>query len=304
MRYEQLSISDLFDDFTERTETADIVVDEKQDRHYGVPYQGNKSRIADAIIKILPSGKRLVDLFGGGGAITHCALLTDKWERYLYNDLNSNIVQLFMDAVNGKYADEKRVITREEFFTLKESDPYVKYIWSFGNAGRTYLWGKGIEEIKCEACRMLLADTVGERRTHYRKFIQLLTDSKSLDRLQPLERLQLLQSLQQLQSLQRLETSSISYEQYAYQDGDIVYCDIPYEQSGKKRCDDYGLIFDSYKFYEWAKSRPYQVYFSSYEISDNSFCRIQVKEIAQLMGANTNSKRQVEYLYSNKEIKT
>jgi len=40
---------------------------EKMDKHYGVPYQGNKSRIADIIINILPSGERLVDLFGGGG---------------------------------------------------------------------------------------------------------------------------------------------------------------------------------------------------------------------------------------------
>ena len=40
---------------------------EKLDKHYGVPYQGNKSRIADIIISILPEGKRLVDLFGGGG---------------------------------------------------------------------------------------------------------------------------------------------------------------------------------------------------------------------------------------------
>ena len=42
---------------------------EKLDKHYGVPYQGNKSRIADIIINILPSGKRLVDLFGGGGGV-------------------------------------------------------------------------------------------------------------------------------------------------------------------------------------------------------------------------------------------
>lgn len=40
---------------------------EKLENHYGVPYQGNKSRIADLIINILPSGNRFVDLFGGGG---------------------------------------------------------------------------------------------------------------------------------------------------------------------------------------------------------------------------------------------
>ena len=38
---------------------------EKLETHYGVPYQGNKSRIADIIISLLPEGKRLVDLFGG-----------------------------------------------------------------------------------------------------------------------------------------------------------------------------------------------------------------------------------------------
>ena len=38
---------------------------EKLEKHYGVPYQGNKSRIADIIINLLPAGKRLVDLFGG-----------------------------------------------------------------------------------------------------------------------------------------------------------------------------------------------------------------------------------------------
>ena len=38
---------------------------EKLEKHYGVPYQGNKSRIADIIISLLPAGRRLVDLFGG-----------------------------------------------------------------------------------------------------------------------------------------------------------------------------------------------------------------------------------------------
>lgn len=51
-------VSDLDDDFEE------IDVD-KLEKHYGVPYQGNKSRIADIIISLLPEGQRLVDLFGG-----------------------------------------------------------------------------------------------------------------------------------------------------------------------------------------------------------------------------------------------
>ena len=38
---------------------------DKLEKHYGVPYQGNKSRIADILVSILPEGTRLVDLFGG-----------------------------------------------------------------------------------------------------------------------------------------------------------------------------------------------------------------------------------------------
>ena len=43
-------------------------------KSFGLPYQGSKNDIAWQIVGNLPSGKRLVDLFGGGGAITHAAL--------------------------------------------------------------------------------------------------------------------------------------------------------------------------------------------------------------------------------------
>lgn len=69
-------------------------------------------------------------------------MLSNKWENYLYNDINPLITTLFMDAVNGKYHNENRVITREDFENLKETDPYVKYIWSFGNNGKRLLMGE------------------------------------------------------------------------------------------------------------------------------------------------------------------
>ena len=281
---------------------------EKLETHYGVPYQGNKSRIADIIISLLPEGERLVDLFGGGGAITHCAILSNKWRSFLYNDLNEMITGLFIDAIHGKYHDERRVITREDFTDLKDSDAYVKYIWSFGNGGLSYLWGKDQEDIKCAACHALLDENLAERRSAYIHFVKLLQEfgCKEPHRLQPLERLQAitqLEALQRLEAFQRLEVSNISYEQYEHKDGDVVYCDVPYEQMGKEGCDDYGVKFDSLAFYEWAKSRDYQVFFSSYEISDGSFYKTRIKSVASLMGANTNSQKRTEYLYSNKPIK-
>ena len=47
-------------------------------KNYGLPYQGSKNQIAEDIIDFLPSGNRLVDLFGGGGSISHCASLSSE----------------------------------------------------------------------------------------------------------------------------------------------------------------------------------------------------------------------------------
>ena len=36
---------------------------------HGMPYKGSKSKIAEDIIKCLPSAEYFVDLFGGGGVL-------------------------------------------------------------------------------------------------------------------------------------------------------------------------------------------------------------------------------------------
>ena len=234
-------------------------------------------------------------------------MLSGKWQNFLYNDLNEMITGLFIDAVYGKYHDERRVISREDFNNLKDSDAYVKYIWSFGNNGLAYLWGKDIEEIKCTASHALLDPEIHDRRLAYIKFIRMLGSDeryiKKFDTIKRLQNFEHLQALTQLEALQRLEISNISYEDYKYKKGDVVYCDVPYEQTGKGSCDDYGVNFDSLAFYAWVKKQPYQVFFSSYEISDDSFYSVKVKKVHSLMGANTNDQERTEYLYSNKPIK-
>ena len=107
--------------------------------NYGLPYKGSKNKIAQQIINCIPSAENFYDLFCGGGAITHCALLQNRWKNYIMNDIDKGLSQLFVDAVNGKYKNEKRWISREEFFKLKDTDAYVRYIWSFGNSGRDYM---------------------------------------------------------------------------------------------------------------------------------------------------------------------
>lgn len=119
--------------------------------NYGLPYMGSKNKIAKKIVELLPSGERLVDLFAGGCAITHCALLSGKWKGVLANDINPKIIQLFKDAISGKYKDETRWISKEDFFRLKDEEEFVKVFWSFGNKGDTYIYSKEIEPYK-RAC--------------------------------------------------------------------------------------------------------------------------------------------------------
>lgn len=131
---------------------------------YGVPYQGSKNKIAEWVVSQLPSGRVLVDLFAGGCAVTHCAILAGRWDSYIANDI-CDAPQLFIDAVNGKYKDERRWISREDFFRLKDTDPYVRYCWSFGNGADSYLYGElGIEQVKKAMHEICFAETPQARR--------------------------------------------------------------------------------------------------------------------------------------------
>ena len=271
---------------------------------YGVPYQGSKSKIAVDIIKLLPKGKRLVDLFGGGGAITHAALLSDKWEEVLYNDINPLITQLFLDAYNGKYKNCKRIVRRAEFHKLKDTDPFVRYICSFGNSGTTYLYSEEIEPVKCKFMELILSEgSTKEKRLMYEEIIRLLEEFiKNGGKIEQLERLERLERLEQkpqgtlFSHEVKLEVSNISYEDYEHKDGDVVYCDVPYENTrgyNKEK-------FDSLKFYEWVKTRNYPVYFSSYEVSDNSFEKTLVASVRSIFSATNNSTIKNEYLYTYK----
>lgn len=115
---------------------------------YGLPYKGSKNKLAERIVSLLPKRTHLIDLFCGGCAVSHAALLRNKYEHIHINDINWMCPTLFIDALNGKYQNEKRWISREDFFRLKDADPYVAVVWSFGNNLRDYLYSREIEPLK------------------------------------------------------------------------------------------------------------------------------------------------------------
>lgn len=252
---------------------------------YGIGYKGSKNKIAKDIIEFLPEGERLVDLFGGGFAISHCACLSNKWKRILYNDINPLIVDTIKKAINGDYNENKfkpEFITREKFFELKGKDGIMQTCWSFGNNCKSYLYSSAIEpykhachqaivfnewemirnlcpeiyeaaykalngtastrqrrlkfgpavvkELKCLNNWQLVQDNPLYKSCHWRGGFNNINKSQDLQSLQSLERLERLTNLSEL-PIANLECTCNTYKEYKYLDGDIVYCDIPYEST-------------------------------------------------------------------------
>lgn len=145
---------------------------------YGLPYKGSKNKLAERIVRLLPKRTHLIDLFCGGCAVSHAALLMGKYEHIHINDINWMCPTLFIDALNGKYNDENRWISREDFFRLKDTDPYVAVVWSFGNNLRDYLYSREIEPLKKAIhYAMFFSDySLGKELGHDLSFIDPIQD--------------------------------------------------------------------------------------------------------------------------------
>ena len=138
---------------------------------YGLPYKGSKNSIAKWVVSNLPKSHAFVDLFAGGCAITHAAMLSGKFERFIVNDI-TEYPQVFRDAVAGMYRDERRWISREDFSRLKDSDPYVRLCWSFGNNMKSYLYTPEEERFKKHLHAIFFAKTPGEASLMWRGFVR------------------------------------------------------------------------------------------------------------------------------------
>ena len=113
--------------------------------NYGLPYQGSKNRIARRLVDALPAAPVLYDVFCGGCAVTHAAMLSGKYQRFVINDRRGWLPDAFRKAIHGGYAHEDRWIPREDFERLKSTDAYAALCFSFGNNTRTYMYAPPLE---------------------------------------------------------------------------------------------------------------------------------------------------------------
>ena len=235
---------------------------------YGMPYMGSKNQIAKWVIEHLPKKENLYDLFGGGGAITHCACESGKFKHVIYNELDPLTFKAFDMAIHGKFNNENRWISREDFNKLKNKDPYVAICFSFGNNLRNYCYSKQIEKLKkalhyaiCFDDFSLLENLGVKLKRKSSGRIELTKQVKELLSLNRLE-MQSLEALNRLESLERLQ--SLDYRRVRIKNNSVIYCDPPYKDTAK-----YTVDFNHNEFYKWCRKQKELVIISEYNMPED-----------------------------------
>lgn len=275
--------------------------------NYGMPYMGSKSKIAKWIVDMLPAAHTWVEPFAGGCAVTHAAILSGKYKKFIINDITDS-AKVFVDAINGKFKNENRWISRSDFLELKDEDAYVRLCFSFGNDQKTYCYSREIEPYKRAfhyavmfndfkpfenlGIKLNISKTFNsgyERRIYIKRHLIAIRKDKHAGYLQSLERLQRLQSLERLQPLQ-LDYRDVPIPKNDY----IVYCDPPYVNTNA-----YLSSFNHDEFYKWALSIK-NLFISEYEMPE-PFKRIEMRRKTCTFSALKNDTKKEEGIWVNKK---
>lgn len=276
--------------------------------NYGLSYKGSKSRIAKWVVEALPSADVWVEPFAGGCAVTHAAILSGKYKRFVINDITDS-AKFFADAVNGKFKDENRWISREDFFRLKKDDTYVRLCFSFGNNQRTYCYSEQVEPYKkafhyaiCFGDFNLFedmgisipedvfkgCDTFKDRRRAIKDILVKLNYPDNLQRLQSMERLERLWDLQSLQGMGNIEVFQGDYRELEIpkEEKYVIYCDPPYINT-----EGYFTNFSHEEFYDWAKQQK-NCYISEYWMPGDFECVDYIDKTVSFCGKNKGCNKQ------------
>ena len=274
--------------------------------NYGIPYKGSKNKIAENIIAQLPPAKHFYDLFGGGGAMTHCALLSGKYEFVHYNEFNPLVFKAFKMAINGEFKGENRWISKEDFERLKDTDPYVAICFSFGNNLKGYAYDKECEKFKKAVHYSIFfndnsllkeyaemsyfkysSENLKERRLELQSYLMKLLREKKLNIDYGLSKSSILQTQNKLEKCKSLfnniknvsnvtlNYTNLSYEQIPIEENSVIYCDPPYINTSGYLDD-----FNHEKFYEWlrkCREKNQQVFISEYQMPNDFYEIFSIK---------------------------
>lgn len=266
----------------------------------GLPYQGSKNRIATDIIAKLPSSEVFVDLFCGGCAMTHAALLSGKFQRAIINDIDGALPDLFLKALQEKI-EFPGWMSREEFLATKGEDIFQDLVWSFGQSRKQYFSNKEREAVVREAYLMLTKESVEERYCAYREFIRKYTNflfqfGVCLEHIEPIARINRIRNFFHHIDVKKICAYSLNYYEVPIPDNSLVYADPPYK--GVEGFN--GATFDNDVFWEWCRTRDFPVYVSEYNAPKDFDC-IMIKEAQKIFGATSNRRFVEEKLFIHKK---
>ena len=211
---------------------------------YGLPYKGSKNAIAQKIVDALPNGKSFCDACCGGGAILMASALSGKYERVTGYDINEAIIGLIratmIDFGTIDYEHDLPRVDRKAFFEARNrsagiSDWLVRYCYSFGNDGQTFLWSDQTHE-----GFRLLEDAIREEtldiRVHAIQELSKRNDAMELmSRVEPLVRLRRIKKVEQTmrdsKTATRIDAGVKSMFDVDYDQFDVIYFDPPYKNT-------------------------------------------------------------------------
>ena len=248
-----------------------------QSKQYGLPYKGSKNKIANWVIEHLPHkhSDYFIDLFAGGCAMSHAALLSGRYTWVIANDL-TDTPAVFKAACLKEFENYAATPDKKEFDEHKHTDRGMAILFSYTTGCSQYLWAED-NETKRLATKVVLGSSVHERKNAFNDFIRYLgktggfsknNDLNKLGKSEVIARLSRIQKLSELNkdSIDQLQPTRFDYRELFFAgvpDSCLIYADPPY-----KNTDNRGYAaFDYAAFETWLaemaeKEQP--VYVSEY----------------------------------------
>ena len=239
---------------------------------YGLNYLGSKNTLCNRLFKNvfdMNNCDNFVDLFGGGGSISHYCLSNYPKVNVIYNEINKEVCQLFENATSGKlsFLSEQQIKEYCNYYMMNykkrkiiKDDIYLlcKYLMTFAGKFDSYGYGKfkNIDEI------WDFLEKFGNNRIlkNYERYQNLSSVNK--------KRLDIYNCDYQLFLMNFFSSMGTKQQQK-----NIIYCDIPYKNKSG-----YNIFFNQEQFLNdiifCAQDKDITnslFYISSYEINDCRF---------------------------------
>ena len=244
----------------------------------GINYKGSKNRIARKIIDLLPPAETFIDLFAGGCAVTHAAMLSGKYKRFIMNDIDGRGIRVFTGEYKAKPSDW---ISREMFFKnsslpVSDQDAFIACEWSFSGNMKDYLYGKHLEDWK-HAYHEAVYDrdlsrwnsmgfyppecditNTNQRRLFYMRKIREMGEPRNHWELESAEGLPTFKPSMYVYY-------TVDYQAIRIPSDAVIYCDPPYNGTNTGGYD----TIKHEQFYEWLRHQTVPCFVSEYSMPDD-----------------------------------